>query len=325
LERWAREAPLRALRIRRFEIGEHWPVLVFIALLIILIVLKGRFTPFDLRSLCVNALPLAFIALGQFLVVLTRGVDLSLGPVASVAGAVMALTISTHPVLGIALPILIGLIAGLANAIFAARLGLPPIIVTLATMSIWQGIALVVLPDPGGSVPADFQAAITGGFSMPLAGILGIATCCIGGTWLLSSRFGLHLRAIGGDEQAARMSGVRVRQVKSLAYVVAGMLAALGGMYLATATASGSPTVGDSYILTSIAAVVIGGVPLSGGRGTAIGVVMGALILTITSSLLYFSDISSFYQSIIDGVILLTIVGSGAAHGWFRSISTVRA
>jgi ribose/xylose/arabinose/galactoside ABC-type transport system permease subunit len=100
-----------------------------------------------------------------------------------------------------------------------------------------------------------------------VAGVAGVLVCIVGGTWLLSTRFGLHLRAVGGDEHAARMSGVRVENVKAIAYVLAGLLAALGGMYLTTITASGSPTTGDSYILTSIAAVVIGGVPLSGGRG----------------------------------------------------------
>jgi ribose transport system permease protein len=312
-------------RASRFEIGDNWPVLVFIGLFAVLVGLKGRFTPFDARSLSVNALPLALIALGQFLVVLTRGVDLSLGPVASVAGAVMALTVTAHPAFGVAAPLLVGLSAGFVNGAFVARLGMPPIIVTLATMSIWQGVALIVLPDPGGAVPRAFQEAVAGGFSSPLMGIIGQLVCIVGGTWLLSSRFGLHLRAVGGDEQAARMSGVRVANVKTLAYVLAGLMAALGGMYLATAAASGSPTAGDSFILTSIAAVVIGGVPLSGGRGTALGVVMGALILTITGSLLYFANVSSFYQSVIDGVILLAVVGSGATRDWLRSIAAVRA
>jgi ribose transport system permease protein len=312
-------------RANRFQLGDNWPVLVFVSLLAVLIGLKGRFTGFDAHSLSVNAMPLTLIALGQFLVVLTRGVDLSLEPVASVAGAVMALNVTEHPFLGLAAPVLMGLAAGLANGLFVARLGLPPIIVTLATMSVWQGVALIVLPNPGGSVPTAFQAAITGGFSSPIVGVASVLLCILGGTWVLSTRFGLHLRAVGGDEHAARMSGVRVENVKAVAYVLAGLLAALGGRYLTTVTASGSPTAGDSYILTSIAAVVIGGVPLSGGRGTPLGVVMGALILTITGSLLYFADISSFYQSVIDGLILLAVIGSGATREWMRSIAAVRA
>lgn len=314
-----------APRASRLQLGDNWPVLVFLGLLAVLIGLKGRFTGFDAHSLSVNAMPLTLIALGQFLVVLTRGVDLSLGPVASVAGAVMALTLTDHPILGLAAPVLIELVAGFINGFFVARLGLPPIIVTLATMSVWQGVALIVLPNPGGSMPTAFQAMITGGFSSPIAGVAGVLLSIIGGTWLLSTRFGLHLRAVGGDENAARMSGVRVENVKAVAYVLAGLLAALGGMYLTTVTASGSPTAGDGYILTSIAAVVIGGVPLSGGRGTSVGVAMGALILTITGSLLYFADISSFYQSVIDGLILLAVVGSGATREWLRSIATAPA
>jgi ribose/xylose/arabinose/galactoside ABC-type transport system permease subunit len=192
-------------------------------------------------------------------------------------------------------------------------------------MSVWQGVALIVLPDPGGSVPTAIQDIVTGGFSSPVAGLAGVLACIIAGAWLLSTRFGLHLRAVGGDEQAARLSGVRVANVRTVAYVLAGLLAALGGMYLTTVTASGSPTAGDGYILTSIAAVVIGGVPLSGGRGTAVGVATGALILTITGSLLYFANISSFYQSVIDGVILLAVVGSSATRDWLRGIATARA
>ena len=302
------------------RLGDKWPVLVFLALFVLLVVLKGRFTGFDLRSLAVNTLPLALIALGQFLIILTRGIDLSLGPVASVAGAVMAISITGNPALGFALPILIGLAAGLFNGGLVVGLGLPPIIVTLATMSIWQGVALVVLPDPGGAVPSTYQDLFVGGFSSPVIGVTSMLIWILLLVWLLSSRFGLSLRAIGGDEQAADMSGIRVRSVKLTAYVLGGLLAALGGMYMATSMASGSPTVGDGYILTSIAAVVIGGVPLTGGRGSPIAVVMGALILTITASLLYFADVSSFYQSLIDGVILLGVVGSSGARDLFRGL-----
>jgi ribose transport system permease protein len=308
---------------RRLQLGENWPALVFAGLFLLLMALKQGFSAFDLRGLCVNALPLVLIALGQFIIVLARGIDLSLGPVASVAGAVMALYVTDYPVIGLVGPILIGLVAGLSNGLAVARLGLPPIIVTLATMSVWQGVALVILPTPGGAVPAGYQAVLAGGFSEPAIGLIGLIVCCLGATWVLSTRFGLHLRAIGGDESAARMSGVRVEGVKLAAYVLGGTLAALGGMYLAVATSSGSPTVGDSYILTSIAAIVIGGVPLLGGRGTALGVTMGALTLTITGSLLYFADISSFYQSVIDGVILLVVVGSSGMRDWLRNLTGV--
>ena len=320
--RFFREARMPAPRASRFQLGDNWPVLVFVGLLAVLIGLKGRFTGFDAHSLSVNAMPLTLIALGQFLVVLTRGVDLSLGPVASVAGAVMALTITDHPFLGLAAPTLIGFAAGLVNGFFVARLDLPPIIVTLATMSVWQGVALIVLPNPGGSVPTAFQTTITGGFSSPVAGLAGVLLCIIGGTWLLSTRFGLHLRAVGGDEHAARMSGVRVEHVKAVAYVLAGTARGSRRHVSYNRHRQRFADRRRRYILTSIAAVVIGGVPLSGGRGTPVGVAMGALILTITGSLLYFADISSFYQSVIDGLILLAVVGSSATREWLHSIAS---
>lgn len=300
--------------------GGNWPVLVFIALLVTLILLKGRFNGFDARSLSVNALPLILIALAQFLVILTRGIDLSLGPVASVSGALMSLYVSDNPVLGIALPLAAGLAAGLLNGGLIVGLRLPPIIVTLATMSIWQGVALVVLPNPGGAVPPGYQDVLMGSFSSP---VTGLATLVVWGlllTWLLSSRFGLSLRAIGSDEAAAAMSGVRVKPTKLAVYALAGVLAAVSGMYMAVSMSSGSPVVGDGFILTSIAAVVIGGIPLTGGRGSPVAVVMGGLILTITASLLYFAQVSSFYQSLINGLILLAVVGSPGARDYVAGL-----
>jgi ribose transport system permease protein len=304
----------------RWRLGEIWSVLIFVGLLALLITLKGRFTAFDLRSMIVNTLPLALIALGQFMIILTRGIDLSLGPVASAAGALMAIHVTDNPALGIAVPIIIGLASGALNGGLIVGLGLPPIIVTLATMSIWQGVALVVLPDPGGSVPGIYQDVLIGGFSSPTTGLVSLVFWIGLMIWILSTRFGLGLRAIGGDETAAGMSGIRVRSTKISAYMLGGLLAALSGMYMATSMASGSPTAGDGFILTSIAAVVVGGVPLIGGRGNPLAVVMGAFILTITTSLLYFADISSFYQSLIDGAILLAVVGSSGARDYIRGL-----
>lgn len=302
------------------RIEQQWSVLVFVVFLTLLIVLKGRFTGFDLRSLSVNALPLVLIALGQYLIILTRGIDLSLGPIASVSGALMAIFVAGNPALGIALPIIVGFAAGLFNGLLIVGIGLPAIIVTLATMSIWQGVALLVLPNPGGTIPAIYQDVLIGGFSAPFIGVATLIFWTIVVTWIMRTRFGLNLRAIGGDELAASMSGIRVRFTKITAHALGGTLAALGGMYMATSMASGSPTIGDNYILTSIAAVVIGGVALTGGRGAPLAVVMGALILTITTSLLYFAQVSSFYQSLIDGVILLVVVGSRGTREYIKGL-----
>jgi len=302
-------------------LADHWPVLVFVALLALNIALKQRFSLFDLRTLCANALPLALIALGQYFVVMTRGIDLSLGPIASLAGAVLSLSIGDNLALGLAAPVVIGAVAGLANGVLVARYRFPAIIVTLATMTVWQGVALVVLPNPGGFVPPEIQRLATRGLWFPPTPLILLVLTMIGAGWVMSSRFGLHLRAIGGDEAAATMSGVRATRTTILAYTLAGVMAGLGGAYLALATASGSPTIGDDYILSSVATVVVGGVALSGGRGLTSGVVFGALILTIIGSLLYSAGISSFYQSMLTGLILVAVVAGGSAQMWLKSRS----
>jgi ribose transport system permease protein len=291
--------------------GAFGATVTFIVLFVVDFLLKGgHFSAFDLKTLCMNALPLVLVALGQFFVVLTNGIDLSLGPMMSVSGAIAALTFSTSPIGAVLLAMVAAAGGGLANAILVVRLRLPPILATLATMSIFQGVALVILPSPGGTVPAGLTAFLTNGGPALLPVPLVLLVCAALATgWTMTTRFGIWLRAVGGDEGAARSSGVAVSAVKFGAYVLAALLAGLGGLYLAIATANGSPTIGDSFILLSIAAVVLGRVAIVGGRGSPLGVVMGALTLTIIGSLLYFANLSSFYQSLINGLILVGVVG----------------
>jgi ribose transport system permease protein len=303
------------------RLADHWPLLIFVLLLLINIGLKGRYTLFDLRSMCGNALPLALIALGQYFVVTCNRIDLSLGPIASLAGASVALLAGHNLVLALIAAIMIGAVAGLINGVLVARFRFPSIIVTLATMSIWQGVALIVLPNPGGFVPPEVQNFMTRGIAFPPMAMILLVLAIFGGAWVMSTRFGLHLRAIGGDEAAAAMSGVPTMWVTTGAFVLGGLMASLGGIYLALATASGSPTTGNDFILSSIATVVIGGVALSGGRGRPSGVVIGALVLTVVGSLLYFSGISSFYQSMITGIILVAVAaGNSIAFPKWRSV-----
>lgn len=302
--------------LSRLRLEENWPVVTFAALFLLDVALKGRFSGFDLQTLCVNVLPLVLISFGQFFVVLTRGIDLSLGPISSVAGACAALLLTHNMALGFAVALLAGAVAGLCNGLLVVRFTLPPIVVTLASMSIWQGVALLILPNPGGDIPEVLSDLLSGDVAGVPVALMLLALAWLAAAWVMSTRFGLHLRAIGDDEGAARMSGVAVRRVKLAAYVLAGATAALGGVTLAIATSSGSPTVGDDYILLSVATVVLGGVPLVGGAGGALGVVMGGLIVTIIGSLLYFAHLSSFYQSIINGVILLAVVGSRSVRLW---------
>lgn len=308
---------MRALRdlLRRSEAAA--PTAMFLALLVVVIGLKsGRYSLFDAESLATNVLPLALVGLGQYFVILVRGIDLSLGPVMSVSGSIAAVLFPYGVVSALAVAMLGGLAAGASNGLLVAWLDMSPVIVTLATMSVWQGVSLVVLPTPGGVIPTGLQMALTNGWLVLPVPILLLLLTGLFGAWVMSTRFGLHLRAIGGDAAGAEASGVAVLRVRFAAYLLAGLLAALGGLYSAIATSAGSPIIGDGYILPSIAAVVLGGVPLIGGRGSPIGVVMGALTLNIIGSLLYFADLSDFYQSLINGVILVAVVAAASVRGW---------
>jgi ribose transport system permease protein len=300
--------PLRLSGIRRQ--GAVGAIATFLALFVIDFALKGgHFSAFDLKTLCMNVLPLALVALGQFFVVMTNGIDLSLGPVMSVAGSIAALTFSASVSGAVALALGAAALAGACNGLLVVRLRLPPILATLATMSIFQGVALVILPSPGGNVPPGLTDVFTNGLDRAPTPLLLLIAAAVITSWIMGTPLGLWLRAIGGDEGGTRSSGVPVRMVKFSAYVIAALLAGLGGFYLAVATGSGSPTIGDSFILLSIAAVVLGGVSITGGRGSTTGAVFGALTLTIIGRLLYFANLSSFYQSLINGVILIAVVG----------------
>jgi ribose transport system permease protein len=302
--------------------GTVGAIATFLVLFVIDFALKGgHFSAFDLKTLCMNVLPLALVALGQFFVVMTNGIDLSLGPVMSVAGSIAALTFSVSVPAAIALALGAAALAGACNGLLVVRLRLPPILATLATMSVFQGVALVILPSPGGNVPPGLTDAFTNGLDRAPTPLLLLIAATVVASWIMRTPLGLWLRAIGGDEGGTRSSGVPVRAVKFSAYVIAALLAGLGGFYLAVATGSGSPTIGDSFILLSIAAVVLGGVSIAGGRGSTTGVVFGALTLTIIGRLLYFANLSSFYQSLINGVILISVVGlatvrQGLANLW---------
>ncbi|HTW28127.1 MAG TPA: ABC transporter permease [Acetobacteraceae bacterium] len=301
--------------IRRSE--ATGPTAMFLVLLAVVIALKGgRYSLFDAQNLAANVLPLALVGLGQYFVILVRGIDLSLGPVMSVSSCLAAVLFPYGAVPAIAAAIAGGVAAGIGNGLLVAWLDLSPVIVTLATMSVWQGVSLVVLATPGGTIPAGLQMALTAATVVVPVPILLLIATALFGAWVMSTRLGLHLRAIGGDAGAAEASGVRVRRQRFAAYALAGTLAALGGLYSAIATSAGSPIIGDSYILPSIAAVVLGGVPLIGGRGSPVGVVMGALTLNIIGSLLYFANLSDFYQSLINGVILIAVVAAAALRSW---------
>jgi ribose transport system permease protein len=264
---------------------------------------------FEWTSVVNTSMPLVFAGVGQSIVVLTRGLDLSVGGMIDLANGLAA----THMHSGAGsmlgwslLVLLVGAAGGAINGVLVAYGRLQPILVTLATLSIYQGLAIKVLPEPGGAVPIEYTKILAnpnGPTSLVFVGFIAVV-------WFVfrRTRLGVDVYAIGNDEEAARAHGVRVRTIKIAAYVLSGMFAAAAGLFLAATTTSGDATSGDVFVLTSIAAVVLGGISFFGGRGNAVGTVAGAFVLTLLINVLFFANIDPLYQSFFQGLFLIVAV-----------------
>jgi ribose transport system permease protein len=264
---------------------------------------------FEWTSVVNTSMPLVFAAVGQSVVVLTRGLDLSVGGMMDLTNAFAAVHMhaGAGSMAGWSLVILlIGAAGGAINGVLVAYARLQPILVTLATLSIYQGLAIKVLPEPGGSVPADYTKILAnpnGPTGLAFVGVIVLL-------WFLfrRTRVGIGVFAVGNDEGAARAQGVPVRMIKVSAYVVSGVFAACGGLFFAATTTAGDATSGSVFVLTSIAAVVLGGISFFGGRGSAIGAMAGAFILTLLTNVLFFANIDPLYQSFFQGLFLIVAV-----------------
>jgi ribose transport system permease protein len=209
--------------------------------------------------------------------------------------------------------LLVGAAGGLLNGLLVAVARLQPIVVTLATLSIFQGIAIWILPQPGGEIPAGYTTTLTN-TSYPTALVfVGLLVLF----WFVFRRLslGVHIYAVGNDEDAARANGIRVTRVKVAAYVLAGVFAAAAGLFLAANTTGGDATAGNPYTLTSIAAAFLGGTTIFGGRGSALGSIAGALVLSTLIGVLFFTGINPLYQSFYQGVFLVLAVVLGTLAG----------
>jgi ribose transport system permease protein len=294
---------------------------ILAALLIVYQQKAPRFTEREWQSLANQGMTLTIASFGQTVVVLTGGVDLSVGPMVSLTNSIVA-TVGRKGdpdqrlALGIAVALLVGATGGLINGLIVAYGRLQPIIVTLATGYVYAGIALRVRSRPGGYVPFNRAEQATGltADKIPSALFLLAALVVV---WLLfrRTRLGTRIFAIGSSQGAAYMSGVNVVRTKIWAYTIAGIASAVAGLFLTAQTASGDANAGTIYTLNSIAAVVLGGASLAGGIGSFIGTIAGAYVLAIIPSVLYFFD---FYrqrplsQDLYKGLILLGAVSLGA-------------
>lgn len=271
-------------------------------------------------STITNALPLVFVGVGQGIVVLTRGLDLSVSGTMDLTNGLAAthMHASLASMLGWSLIVLgVGAAIGLVNGLLVTVGRLQPIVVTIGTMSILQGAAAAILPEPGGSIPQAYTNVL-GNTGSPV-GLVFVALIIV--AWLVLRRrpLGFALYAIGNDPQAAAANGLNVARARIAAYVLSGILAAAAGLFLAAGSSGGDATGGDSYLLASFAAVVLGGVSFRGGRGSMVGVVCGAGVLTVLVNVLFYAKVNSFYESFYQGLFLVGAVLLGLGVTAFTS------
>lgn len=258
--------------------------------------------------------PLALVAMAQALLMLCGGISLAIGPLVSL-GAVIAATVMATPfgvAGGTAAVIAAGLAVGAATGAIVTWLRLPSIIVTLAGSFIIGGIALIILPRPGGAIPGWFSSLLAG--DTPVAFLLLVAIVLLWKLYL-ATPLGLGIYAVGDNPTGAFRSGVPVDRVRIAAYALSGVLTTLAGLFVAAQTGSGDPVIGTPFTLNSIAAAVLGAVSFLGGRGTMRGALAGSLLLSVMINVMFFLGLPPVAEYIAQGVIIVGAVAIPALTG----------
>jgi ribose transport system permease protein len=288
-------------------------VLTLILLFIYAGLQPGTLSTGSLGILAADTLALATLGLGQGVVILTAGIDLSVGGVLALGTTIAAthFTGTATTLLWSVVILAIGAAAGLINGVLVGRLRLQPFIVTLATWSIFDGIALYVLPTAGGQVPGGFSGWINGSAAGIPNSIWVLIALVAVWLWFRRTRAARRIYAVGSDREAARIAGVRIVPTLMTAYVISGLCAGGAALFYVMLTASGDPTSGDGLILPSVAAVVIGGTSLRGGQGSFVGTVAGALTLTLLGDVIFAVHLPSYWTVLADGVLLIAAVLAG--------------
>jgi ribose transport system permease protein len=301
------------------DFSAAFPVLLLSGMVIAYLRLQpAAFTTNTLTGVLTDALPLILVGAGQTIVIVNGGIDISVGGIISLISALGATRLSggTAGLIGWSvILVLLGLALGACNGLLIGGLGLSPVIVTIATWSIWGGVALFILKEPGGNVSLSYLDFWTGQtFGVPNAVYLVIVICVV---WLIFRRtpVATYLYAVGSDPEAARLTGIGVFRLRLLAYALSGGLSGLAALALVGTQASGDPNIGNPFVLTSIAVVVIGGTAITGGRGGVIRTAVGACIYVMIGYLLFAANVESSFITLCTGLALLFAVAVSTLGG----------
>ena len=302
----------RALRLH------GWTVAVWLVLLAMVpywrSLSEGDFK-FDLRSLAIDGLPLCFAAMAQAIVVISGGIDLSIGSLMGVINVLSAremVDMSFRQALAFSLLLIVlTMLASGFTGLVITLTRIPDIVVTLGMLFVWLGVALWIMEIPGGGVPLDFSNLAlgdVGSTGIPNATVAVFAALLLVWVPLRRLRPGLAIYAVGSNRNSAYLSGIGVSRTRVGAYLLAGLFTGLGGLALSASSAIGDPNSGATYTLNSVAAVVLGGVSLLGGVGGLIGVIAAAYVLTLSKIILLLRGTDPNYANVYQGALIILVV-----------------
>lgn len=290
----------------------------WVALIIIALLLNGRFmTLRNQRNLIVTNIGLLIVSLAQMNIIILGGVDLSVGSVISVVNVICVTMMNEESpatwAAAVALSLAAGAAIGLLNGLIVAKGNLQPIIATLATQTFFAGVALLILPKPTGTLPSDFCKFLSKGLNYLVPMIIFLVVVVM---WLLLNRshLGRNMLAVGANETSAKAFGIPVSKVKIQAFVLSGFVAALAGIMISAFSTSGNPLIGEAYTQRSITVAAVGGASLAGGRGSVLGCVAATFILGIVNNILNLMGVSSYYQYVFQGLILIVALSINAVR-----------
>ena len=253
------------------------------------------------------------IAMGMLVVIITGGIDLSLGCIVAVCGVFLAkmLVGGMSPFIAVPITLGIGMLMGLVNGVLIAYFDLQPFLVTLGTQVIYRGFALLYTTGrPVTNVPTSYCSIVGGKLFgwLPMPVVI-MAITVLAFYWVIKyTKTGVYVYAIGGNAEAAKLSGIDVRKYKMRAYIMDGLLCALGAATMLGRLGAAEPTAASGYELDAIAAAAIGGTSLAGGKGSVIGTVLGALILQVLTNGMTLMNVQSYYQQIVTGIVIIVAV-----------------
>src|SRR5271165_1846804 len=301
----------RAAAINRDLFRQASVLIGCVALFAIFSVLTSSFyQPSNLIDIMLQSAINAIIAVGMTLVIITRGIDLSVGSIVGLSSMIASDLMSQNMVLGIVAGLVVGLVCGLVNGLVIAKLKLPDFIVTLGTLSVFRGAALIYTNgQPIYGLPEGFRAAFGGQLlGVPTPVLLAILVAALAFFLVRYTALGEQIIAVGGNEEAARLSGINIDRVKIIVYTLSGLLSSLAGFVLIARIGAAEPIGGNGFELQAIGAAVIGGASLFGGVGNPLGSLIGALTLGGLQNGLTLMNVPSFWQYVASGLVVILAV-----------------